>query len=205
MQQLIANKWFAPLLAMFVVVGVSSLRIYMYIDGAMSAYAKSFYVDTTDYFVYWTFHTQELQQMIDSLDAKKKELDKREESMHGLETRLESEKKELADIKTQLESMRGEMSNTIVESKDDELKNLKSLATTYSNMNAEAVVGILNNTDDNTVVKILALMKSDVVGPIFEAMVKLPGQEGQMRARIARLSEKIRLYKQTQAAAAPAQ
>lgn len=198
--QLLTNKWIVPILALFLVVSVSTARIYSYLDAILEKYAQSFRVDTSDFFVYWTFHTREVQQLIDSLDAKKKEMDKRQEELTNLETRLENERKELADIKIQLEGMRASMSSVIVESKADEIKNLKTLASTYASMGADSVVGILNELDDNTAVKVLALMKSDTIGPIFEAMVNQPNQEAQMRARVARLSEKIRLYKQTQVA-----
>lgn len=197
--QLIANKWFLPILAMSLALTVSTARVYFYLDGVLKAYAQSFYVDTSDYFVYWTFHTRELQQLIDSLGGKKREMDKREEALKGLETRLENERKELDEIKGQIEATRVAMGNVIVQSKADEMKNLKNLATTYSSMNPDAVVGIINEMDDNTVVKILAIMKSDIIGPIFEAMGRVPNQESQMRVRIARISEKIRLYKQAQA------
>ena len=198
--QLIMNKWFAPLLAMFIVLTMSTLRMYMYLDGVLKRYEQSFYIDTSDYYTYWTFHTRELQELIDSLDGKHKELNKREEDLTNLQTRLDNEKKELTEEKMQLEAMRNGLSDVIVQAKDDEMANIKNLASTYAAMNADAVVGILNEMDDNTVVKVLAQMKSDTIGPIFEAMTKVPGQESQMAARIAKLSEKIRLYKQAKTA-----
>lgn len=197
--QFLENKWIVPIVAMFLVLSVSSMRMYSYLDGVLNAYAQSFHVDTSDFFVYWTFHTRELQQLIDSLDAKKKEFEKREESLNSLQSRLDNEKKELVEIKQQLETMRLNMSTVIVQAGSEEMKNLKSLATTYAAMSADSVVNIFGELDDNTAVKILALMKSDTVGPIFEAMLKIPGQETQMRSRVARLSEKMRLYKQAQA------
>jgi len=196
--QLIQNKWLAPLLAVFIVCAVSSARIYCYLDGALNAYAASFRVDTSDYYVYWTFHTRELQQMIDSLTARAAELNQREENLNKFQERLASEKKELDEIKLQLEHFRKSIGTVLVQARSDEMKNLKGLASTYASMSSEAVVGIFNQMDDNTVVKILSLMKSDTVGPIFEAMARLPNREEQMRTRITRLSEKMRLYKQAQ-------
>jgi hypothetical protein len=51
--------------------------------------------------------------------------------------------------------------------------------------------------DDTTVVKILSLMKSDVVGPIFEEMAGTNGPEGTLAKRAAALSDKLRLMKAT--------
>ena len=80
------------------------------------------------------------------------------------------------------------------------MQNLKNLASTYAAMDPDAAVSVLNDMDDNTVVKILSLMKSDTVGALFDAMEKVPNQGPQMSERIAKLSEKLRLYKHSQAA-----
>ncbi len=53
--------------------------------------------------------------------------------------------------------------------------------------------------DDTTAVKILSLMKPDVVGPIFEEMSKTAGTEGPLARRAAVLSEKLRLVKSAKA------
>lgn len=197
--QILLNKWFAPILAMVIVLCISTMRVYSVIDNTLKSYAASFHHETTDNFIYWTFHTQELQQMIDALTEKQKDLDKREMQIKARETQMDSQVKEFTDLKAQVESIRSGISSMIVVSKAEEMKNLKALSATYAAMNPDATVGVLNEMDDNTVVKLLALMKADTVGPIFEAMARVPGQEGQMRARIARLTEKLRLYKQAQA------
>ena len=50
--------------------------------------------------------------------------------------------------------------------------------------------------DDTTAVKILSLMKADIVGPIFEEMSKTATADGMPLARrAALLSEKLRLMK----------
>ena len=59
----------------------------------------------------------------------------------------------------------------------------------------EGRVAILREMDDTTVVKLLSLMKSDAVGPIFEEMTKTSSPEGTLARRAAVLSEKLRLMK----------
>ena len=50
--------------------------------------------------------------------------------------------------------------------------------------------------DDTTAVKILSLMKADVVGPIFEQMSQTANTDGTPLARrAALLSERLRLMK----------
>ncbi len=57
-------------------------------------------------------------------------------------------------------------------------------------------MAIFKEMDDTTAVKILSLMKPDVVGPIFEEMSSLATPEGAPLARRAAvLSEKLRLMK----------
>lgn len=193
------SKWLAPLLAMIIVLTISTMRVYSVIDDALQKYAQSFHHETTDNFVYWTFNTQELSEMIDALVEKKGDLEKREEQMKVREAQIEKQTQEFNELKAQVEAVRNSISSMIVVSKADEMKNLKALSATYAAMNPDAAVSVMTEMDDNTVVKLLALMKADTVGPIFEAMARVPGQEGQMRARIARLSEKLRLYRQAQA------
>jgi|GEM_PF-1919254 hypothetical protein len=197
LQTIINSRWTAPLLAVFMVLTVSSLKVYMYVDGVLKAYVQSFYVDSSDHYVYWTFHTKEIQELVDSLDGKRRDMDKRQSDLEALQTRLDNEKKELLDERAKLEALENGIGNTIVQSKESEMQNLKSLASTYSAMNPDAVVSVMNEMDDNTVVKILALMKSDTVGSIFEAMEKVPNQGPVMSERISRLTEKLRLYKQS--------
>jgi len=75
------------------------------------------------------------------------------------------------------------------------MKNLKSLSQTYSNLTPKAAVAIFTEMDDTTVVKILSLMKADVVGPIFEEMSKDKSEKNNQAQRAATLSERLRLMK----------
>jgi flagellar motility protein MotE (MotC chaperone) len=199
MQKVLQNPWVLPVLAMFMTLAISSARLYFYLDGVLSTYAESFRPQKEEeHYVYWTFHTKELQQLINSINDKKEELTKKEEELKGWEDRLKSQKAELTEAQGRIEQLRGSIESLIVQSKADEMKNLKSLSATYAAMTPDGAVAIFAEMDDNTVVKLLALMKPDTVGPIFEAMGRLPGQESQMKARIARISEKLRLYRQAQ-------
>ena len=80
----------------------------------------------------------------------------------------------------------------------DEAKNLRSLAQTYSTLTPHAAVAIIREMDDTTVVKILSLMKPDVVGPIFEEMAGASGGDTSLAQHAAVLSDKLRLMKSAQ-------
>jgi len=77
----------------------------------------------------------------------------------------------------------------------DESKNLRSLAQTYTNLTPKAAVSIFREMDDATAVKILSLMKPDVVGPIFEEMANNAYGDSSLARRAAILSDKLRLLR----------
>ena len=91
--------------------------------------------------------------------------------------------------------MRKEISDRVIEISADEAKNIRSLSQTYANLSPRAAVAIIKELDDTTAVKILSLMKADVVGPIFEEMSKASGTDTVLAKRAATLSEKLRLMK----------
>lgn len=117
--------------------------------------------------------------------------------------RLSAEQGELDKLRAELELMRREIGERVIEINADEAKNLRALAQTYSALTPRAAVAILRELDDITIVKILSLMKPDVVSPIFEEMSRTPlgTGEGTLAKRAATLSEKLRLMKSNKPAA----
>ena len=91
----------------------------------------------------------------------------------------------------------------MIEIQADESKNLRSLSQTYANLSPKAAVAIIREMDDVTVVKILYLMKPDIVAPIFEEMSKTSDKDGLLSRRAAVISEKLRLMKSVKTAATP--
>ena len=151
----------------------------------------------------WDFWTIEMQTLAKELQDEKDALKKREEELHRREDRMQAERQELNKQRQQLEALQTEIGSRVVEIQADELKNLKTLAATYSNLSAKALITIFKEMDDVSVVKILALMKTDVISPLFEEMSKQAATDPALAKRIAQLSEKLRLYRSTKTAAAP--
>jgi flagellar motility protein MotE (MotC chaperone) len=143
----------------------------------------------------WDFWTIEVENLSNALKEERAQLQKRTDLLDQREARLALEEKELAKIRADVERMRREIAEKVIEVSADEAKNIRGLAQTYSNMPAKAVVTIFREMDDVTVVKILSLMKPDVVGPIFEEMSRANGPDGTLIRRAAVLSEKLRLMK----------
>lgn len=151
----------------------------------------------------WDFWTVEMENLSSELKDNLAQMRKRSEQLDQREARIVAGEKELGKARADLESMRKQISDRVIEMTADESVNLRKLAATYANLSPTAVVAIVREMDDNTAVKILALMKPDVVGPIFEEMSKSAGSSGPLARRAAILSEKLRLMKVNKAAGSP--
>ena len=149
----------------------------------------------------WDFWTIEIENLSSELKEDRARLQQRTAELDQREARIRASEKELAKARADVDAMEKEISDRIVEMSADEAVNLRKLAQTYANLSPTAVVAIIREMDDNTAVKILALMKPDVVGPIFEEMTKTAGKDGLLARRAAVLSEKLRLVKALKPAA----
>jgi len=143
----------------------------------------------------WDFWTIEIDGLAAELKDEKARLRQQADALNQRSARLDSEQQELAKVRAEIEGMRTEINRKVIEITADESKNLKGLAQTYSTLSPKGAVAIFKEMDDTTAVKILSLMKSDVVGPIFEEMARTVGPEGPLAKRAAILSEKLRLMK----------
>ena len=142
----------------------------------------------------WYFRTDEMDKYVEELREREAALDKREEELNNLSNHLEGERQELDDLKKEIERRHKALSEEIMIVRKNEIANLRNLATSYSNISPQAAVVIFDQMDQNLVVKILALMKPDVVGLIFEEMAK-NGERDPVKARkAAQLSEELRLH-----------
>ncbi len=149
----------------------------------------------------WDFWTIEIDNLASELKGEKARLKQQAEQIELRTARLAAEQQELAKVRTDLEVLRREIDERTSQIGVDEAKNLRMLAQTYANLSPKAAVTIIKEMDDVTVVKILSLMKADVVAPIFEEMSKGAGPEGVIVARRAAvLSEKLRLLRATKTA-----
>jgi len=146
----------------------------------------------------WDFWTIEMENLSNELKEEKKRLAQQADQLDQRAGRIASDRQELDRIKSDLEVMRRQIEAKVVVVHQDEFKNLKTLASTYSTLSPKGAVAILKEMDDTTVVKILSLMKVDVVGPIFEEMARTPTglpDGSTLTKRAAAISDKIRLMK----------
>ena len=146
----------------------------------------------------WGFWTIEIENLAGELKDQKAVFKKREEALAQREERLNAERVELSKQRQQLEALRADITSKITSIQADEMKNLKSLVATYSNLTPKSTLTIFKEMDDTMVVKLLSLMKTDIVSPLFEEMSKQAATDPAMGKRVATLSEKLRLLKSAQ-------
>ena len=143
----------------------------------------------------WDFWTVEMDNLSNELKEEKERLQKQAQQLEQRAARLAAERDEMDKVRNGLEATRKEIGDRVVEITADEQKNLRTLSQTYTNLTPKAAVAIFRELDDITAVKILSLMKPEVVGPIFEEMTRSEGPDGPLARRAAALSEKLRLVK----------
>jgi flagellar motility protein MotE (MotC chaperone) len=143
----------------------------------------------------WDFWTIEMENLSNELKEEKARLKQREDALAQREATVVNEQKELAKTRKQLEALRVAIDQRLIEVSEGEAANLKQLAATYSGMNPKAALAIYKEMDDTTLVKLLSLMKKDVVKQTFEEMSRQSAADPALAKRAATLSEKLRLLK----------
>lgn len=143
----------------------------------------------------WDFWTIEIDSLATELKEERARQQRQADDLEIRAGHLEAEQQELLRLRNELAAMKADIEKQVMAITADEYKNLRTLAQTYTNLSPRAAVAIVQELDDATVVKILSLMKPDVVGPIFEELSKTGGVDGPLAKRAATLSEKLRLIK----------
>ena len=144
---------------------------------------------------HWDFWTTEIENLANDLKEERALLKQRSEQLDQREARMQLELQELEKTRQQIEAMRTAIDQRLAEVTAGEATNLKKLAQTYSVLTPKAAVTIFREMDDTMVVKLLALMKPDVVGAIFEEISKQSASDPALAKRAAQLSERLRLIK----------
>jgi len=151
----------------------------------------------------WNFWTIEIENLANELKGERERMRQQAEQLDRREAQLTAERLELSKVRTEIEGLRQEIATKVVEINADEVKNIRGLAQTYTNLTPRAAVAIIKEMDDLLVVKILSMMKSDVVAPIFEEMSRAAGTDVSLARRAALLSDRLRLIKSSKTAATP--
>lgn len=149
--------------------------------------------------VIWNFKTDAIQDMIAELKESKDGVLAEHKELATLQAQISAERQEVEKVKQEVIRLRQELDRRVVEVHEYETKNLKTLAQTYSTMLPVAAAAILRELDEDTVVKIMSLMKAERVGILLGELAKATasdrGGEQSPALRAARISDKLRLMK----------
>lgn len=143
---------------------------------------------------------------VGELKLAKDQLAARETKLLEQQKRLEAERLVLDRTRGEIDLMRKQVEGYLNEAKGanvkaradeaaNELKNLKTLVQMYSTMSPKSTLAILLQMEDASAVKILALMKVDIVAGIFEEMGKQAAGDPLMAKRAAKLAEGVKNYR----------
>jgi flagellar motility protein MotE (MotC chaperone) len=142
-----------------------------------------------------------MDQLITELKREKETLAEKDKQLSELALRLQSERQEINQLTQTVQELQVEFDRNVIRVEEQEAPNLKKLARVYAAMQPENAVQILKQMDENTLVKIMALMKDSEAAPLLENM----GKQGETEAkRAATISERLRLTLPKSAAAGPA-
>ena len=149
----------------------------------------------------WDFWTLEMGALSEELIQEKEAQRIRKQDLEALSQRIQSEKAELQVIRDQITAIRNELNDSVITLLEAEKPNLKTLSRSYAAMKPAEAAPILRHMNDEMLVKLLALMKPDVVASILTQMAALKPEAGDPpnssgSARAAKISEKLRLLKQ---------
>jgi flagellar motility protein MotE (MotC chaperone) len=128
-------------------------------------------------------------QLVEELRKEKQDLAKRESDLRELEARLTAERAEINQVTQRVAQLQIEFDQNVVRLKEEEVPSLKKQAKMFSTMSPEGVSALLKEMDDQTVAKILAIMKESESAALLEGMAR----QGDTQAkRAASLVEALR-------------
>lgn len=138
----------------------------------------------------WDFNNPEADLLISELKVEKKTVEQRQQQLDDLATRLNTERAEVSQVIQSVRQLQSEFDKAVLRVKGDETGNLKKLAKVYATMTPETAATVLEQLDNEAIVKIMLFLKDGETAAILEAIAKKGDAEAR---RAAQISEQIRL------------
>lgn len=108
--------------------------------------------------------------ILSTLSKRRNELDGRSRDLDMRANLLAATEKRVDDKIAQLKELQAQMTKLLNQRDTEQQTQVASLVKTYSSMKAKAAADIFSNLDDDVLVPVAQLMKSDVLAPILAAM-----------------------------------
>ena len=120
----------------------------------------------------WKFHNPEFEQWVAQIKEERATLAVKEEQLKEWENRLSAESGEINAVTQSVAKLQKDLEKRILEFSDQQAINAKKQLKLMSGMTPDGAMAVLSQYSDDEAVKILYLMKTDVSGPILDAMTK---------------------------------
>ena len=137
----------------------------------------------------WEFVDPEVNRLVEELNQEKQLVAKQREELTQWAKRLQAEQAELSSVTQAVQQAQIEFDKNWLRFQAEEVKNVKRLAKTFSGMQPETAVKVMEQLGEDEMVKLLAVMKDDQVTTLLE-LIASKGEEQAKRA--AALAKRLR-------------
>lgn len=141
----------------------------------------------------WDKQVKDFTGLLAHLESAKEEQNLRSKQLDDLSVQLKNEREALNILKQSIEILQGELEKRLIKVEQSEVKNLKILAESYSNMTPESVAKIFSESEEASVIKIMHFLAPETLGAILQVMSKGIEKDKENGAKINHLLESFRL------------
>lgn len=141
----------------------------------------------------WDKQVKDFTGLLSQLQTARDQQDMREQQLNALENQLKNEREALDTLKQSIEILQSELERRLVKIQASEIKNLKMLAESYTNMTPESVAKIFTESEESSVIKIMHFLAPETLGAILQVMTKEISKDEKVGTKINRLLESFRL------------
>ncbi len=138
----------------------------------------------------WRFKNPEFDQWIAELNMEKSDLATRTRQLQEWQTRLAAQQQEFATATQAVYQLQAAFDKNVVRIKAQEVQNLGKQAKIIAGMSPAGAAALINQMDDDDVVRLLSIMKPDDAGALLDALSKLGPAEAK---HAALLTERLRM------------
>lgn len=137
----------------------------------------------------WKFHNPDIDQWVSQIKDERDTLAVREQQLKDWEARLAAENREISVVTQAVAHTEQEFDKRVLLFTDQQKDNVKRELKVITDMTPDGAAAMFNEMPDDEVAQLLYSLKSDVSGPILDAMSKLGNAQAK---RAAALTERIK-------------
>lgn len=141
----------------------------------------------------WDKQVKDFTGLLAQLEVARDQQEVRERQLNAFEDQLKNEREALNVLKQSIEILQSELERRLVKVQESEMKNLKTLAESYTNMTPESVAKIFEESEEASVIKIMHFLPPETLGSILQVMSKEISKDEKAGAKINHLLESFRL------------